>query len=198
MSRFPLGTVQIVSNGKVIAEKKTPDRETEFADRNPRRGAALDCGALFADAITFNAIMERNIAHTAAIYVTVNGQQRFAPEAAREWAARLRRHADNIRRTGRFPTAENRDEAADYVLDAARIYDAAIERHEKGLATNQLSAATRELISRVRTQAAGGKINATDRNALANLERYGDNGAREVIERIQRRYPPAGTPPAQK
>jgi hypothetical protein len=130
--------------------------------------------------------------------VTVNGKQRFAPEAAREWAARLRRHAENIRRTGRFPTPENREEAADYVLDAARIYSAAIERHEKGLSTNQLTVATGELISRVRTQAAGWKLNATDRNALANLERYGDSGAREVIERIQRRYQPTRESPTPK
>jgi hypothetical protein len=138
--------------------------------------------------VNFNAINEPNIAHTAAVYVTVNGKQRFAPEAAREWARRLRRHADNIRQKGRFPTAENRDEAADYVLDAARIYEASIELHAKGPSAARLTPATRVMISEARAKAGGLKLNTTDRDALANLERYGDAGAREVINRILGRH----------
>jgi hypothetical protein len=197
VSRYPLGRVQLVSNGKVLAEKKTDACEaelvTEIAAGEPRWIVAR-CS----DCDSFSAIMERNIAHTAGIYVTVNGKQRFAPEAAREWVVRLRRHGENIRRTGRFPTPENRDEAADYVFDAVRIYTAAIERHEQGLSANALSPATRELFSQVRARAVGWKINATDRNALANLERYGESGAREVIERIQRRCQPAEAASAPK
>ena len=191
VSRFPLGKVQIVSNGKVIAEKKTQERETELTLEIPAdepRWIAARC----AQGEKLNAIWADNVAHTAAIYVLVNGRARFNPAAAQEWAKRLRRHAENIRRTGQFPTEDNRAEAADYVLDAVRIYETLLERHAAG-APVKLPSETKALIANVRATMStlaesGCALHATDRNGLANLERYGERGAREVMERIQGRH----------
>ncbi len=191
VSRFPLGTVQIVSNGKVIAEKKTQELETELTLEIPA-GEPRWIAARCARGEKWNAIWADNVAHTAAIYVSVNGRARFNPVAAQEWIQRLRRHAENISRTGRFPTEENRAEAADYVLDAVRIYENLIEQHTAA-APVKIPAATKALIANVRAAStaiaeSGRALHATDRNGLANLERYGGRGAREVMERILGRH----------
>jgi hypothetical protein len=187
VSRFPLGTVQIVSNGKVIAEKRTPEREAELTLELPA-GEPRWLVARCAPTDQLNAIWEDKVAHTAAIYVLVNGRHRFVPTAAQEWANRLRRHAENIRRTGRFPTEDNRAEAADYVMDAVRIFEEMIARASTNAVDAHLSPVVTSLIANARAAASHVQLHATDQNGIANLERYGAAGAREVIERALGRH----------
>ena len=124
-SRFPLGTVQIVSNGKVIAEKKTQDREVELSLELPAsepRWIVARCSPNEQFAPLCGPDPNPNTAHTSAIYVNVEGHPRFAPGAAEEWIRRMTTHADDLAKTGRFANSVQRDEAVSHVRAGIEAY----------------------------------------------------------------------------
>jgi len=127
VSRQPLGSVQVVSNGAVVAERFTEETSAEMTLEVPveesrwivarasRRGG-------------FNCIERAGIAHTSAVHVVVEGRPVFRPEAARDWIARMRAHLRDIELKGRFATAAQRSAAIAYVEKGLARYERLIAR----------------------------------------------------------------------
>ena len=122
LSRLPLGRVQIVSNGVVLKEVETQEREITLecpvpADQS--RWVVARCSRCD----RWNALWQPDIAHTSAIYLHRNRQPVFRPEAAAEWVDRMRLHSRDILMKGLFANVQQRNEATAYVSESIRRYE---------------------------------------------------------------------------
>ena len=106
-SRRRIGKLQIVSNKKILKEVEIDGRtgalEIEL-DADESRWIVARCFAGGGK----RPLAERDIAHTSAIYVEVDGQNIFNPTDARNFATRLRRHALNVQKNAMFENDEQR------------------------------------------------------------------------------------------
>ena len=127
VSRQPLGVVQVVSNGVVIAEETTAETTAELAVDLPV-GESRWIVARASRGGGFNCIERAGIAHTSAVQVVVEGRGVFRPEAARDWIVRMRAHVRDIELKGRFATAGQRSEAMAYVEAGIGRYERLIAR----------------------------------------------------------------------
>ena len=127
VSREPLGVVQVVSNGVVIAEETTAEMTAEVAVELPVEESRWIV-ARASRGGGFNAIERTGIAHTSAVHVVVDGRGVFRPEAARDWIVRMRAHVRDIELKGRFATAGQRSEAMAYVAEGIGRYERLIAR----------------------------------------------------------------------
>ncbi len=127
VSREPLGVVQVVSNGVVIAEETTAEMTAELAVELPV-GESRWIVARASRGGGFNCIERTGIAHTSAVHVVVDGRGVFRPEAARDWIVRMRAHVRDIELKGRFATAGQRSEAMAYVEEGIGRYERLIAR----------------------------------------------------------------------
>ncbi len=130
VSREPLGVVQVVSNGVVIAEEATDETTAEVAVELPV-GESRWIVARASRGGGFNAIERAGVAHTSAVYVVVEGRGVFRPEAARDWIVRMRAHVRDIELKGRFATAGQRSEAIAYVEEGIGRYERLIARRSQ-------------------------------------------------------------------
>ena len=121
-SRFPLGRVQIVSNGVVLREIETQDKEADLTITIPA-GESRWIVARCSGNDQWNAIWHPNIAHTSAVYVHVDGRSVFREEAAHEWVDRMRLHIRDIQTKGLFGNATQRNEALAYAGESIRRYE---------------------------------------------------------------------------
>jgi len=121
-SRFPLGRVQIVSNGVVLREIETQDKEADLTITIPA-GESRWIVARCSGNDQWNAIWHPNIAHTSAVYVHVDGRSVFREEAAHEWIDRMRLHIRDIQTKGLFGNASQRNEALAYAGESIRRYE---------------------------------------------------------------------------
>jgi hypothetical protein len=121
-SRFPLGRVQIVSNGVVLREIETQDKEADLTITIPA-GESRWIVARCSGNDQWNAIWHPNIAHTSAVYVHVDGRSVFREEAAHEWIDRMRLHIRDIQTKGLFGNATQRNEALAYAGESIRRYE---------------------------------------------------------------------------
>lgn len=132
VSRFPIGTLQIVSNGRVLAEKRTPNSEAELdfelAAGEPRWIVAR-CSQNEQFAPLSGPETNPHAAHTSAIYVHVGGQPRFTPAAAEEWIRRMTRHAEDLAQHGVFATDAQREEAVSHVRSGIEAYRRLLAAH---------------------------------------------------------------------
>ena len=127
VSREPLGVVQVVSNGVVIAEETTAETTAELAvELSVRESRWIVARASRGGG--FNCIERTGIAHTSAVQVVVDGRGVFRPEAARDWIVRMRAHVRDIELKGRFATAGQRSEAMAYVEEGIGRYERLIAR----------------------------------------------------------------------
>ena len=121
-SRFPLGRVQILSNGVVLREIETQDKEAELTITMPA-GESRWIVARCSRNDQWNAIWHSDIAHTSAVYVHVDGKPVFREEAAHEWIDRMRLHIRDIQTKGLFGNATQRTEALAYAGESIRRYE---------------------------------------------------------------------------
>ena len=121
-SRFPLGRVQILSNGDVLREIDTQNQEAELTVTMPA-GESRWIIARCSRNNQWNAIWHADIAHTSAVYVHVDGRSVFREEAAHEWIDRMRLHIRDIQTKGLFGNATQRNEALAYSGESIRRYE---------------------------------------------------------------------------
>jgi hypothetical protein len=121
-SRFPLGRVQILSNGAVLKEIETQEKEADLTVTIPA-GESRWIVARCSRNSQWNAIWHADIAHTSAVYVHVNGRSVFRDEAAHEWIDRMRLHIRDIQTKGLFGNANQRNEALAYAGESIRRYE---------------------------------------------------------------------------
>ncbi|GEM_PF-450998 len=121
MARHPLGTVEIVSNGRVLAATNTTARTAELTLTMPA-GESRWLVARCAPTINFNVLLTPNAAHTSAIYINVDGKPRILPAAVQEWIKRMTTHANDLEKNGRFQSDAQRQEAVAHVRAGIAAY----------------------------------------------------------------------------
>ena len=130
VSRHPLGVLQVISNGQMLAQKPTREREAvielEISAGEPRWLVARA-----SQTASFNALDGPHIAHTSAIYVNVNGQSRFLDEAAGERIRRMEVHAADMEKRGRFQKPEQRAEGVGHVRSGIEVLRQLAEKYRK-------------------------------------------------------------------
>ena len=144
-SRDPLGRVQIISNGQVIAEQQTKQKSIELDCELPagesrwivarcsnRSDGRSDWG--FGN---FNAITGPGVAHTSPIYVQFNGRPRFDAAAAAYWQDRMRMQIAEVHGKGRFANKHQMQEAIDYLQTGIDMYAAMEEQVESARSRNE-------------------------------------------------------------
>jgi hypothetical protein len=120
-SRFPLGKVQIISNGQVIKELETDALQARLECDLPSDDSRWVVARCSRDD-HWNPLWHPDIAHTSAVYVHRDSPV-FRVDAARWWIDRMRLHRRDILIKGRFATEVQRQEATDYVDEAIRRYE---------------------------------------------------------------------------
>lgn len=129
LSRHPIGSLQVVANGRVIRTADIPEKEgaLEFD------WSADESGWLVARCSrnhNYSAIEEPDVAHTSAVYVTVDGKRTFRPESARYWIENMKRHAADVAQRGHYADDAQRQDELDYIGDAVRTLESAIAEQE--------------------------------------------------------------------
>lgn len=131
VSRHPIGQFQIVSNGgEILHSQQIDGTEGEISVDIPAdesRWIAARCS----QTPNFAAIAGPNVAHTSAVYVTVNGKSVFRAEAARHWAEQMRIHSADVAERAKFANDEQRKEATDYIDAGVRMFEALIQHNDK-------------------------------------------------------------------
>lgn len=141
-SRYPLGRLEIVSNGEVLHSVRTQARTHRISVQINADESRWFC-ARASRTGEWNAILAPHVAHTSAVYARIGGREVLKPEAAQGWAANVEEHICRLEATGMFETDEDRRQA----LSEARE---GLERYRK-LATDaagQTDAAPRSRASR--------------------------------------------------
>ena len=139
VSRFPLGRVQIVSNGAVMNEVETEEHEITLDCPIPTdesRWVVARCSRKN----RWNALWHPDIAHTSAVYVHREGRAVFREAAAAEWIDRMRLHTRDVLTKGLFANISQRTEATEYVDESIRRYERLIEVHRRRVAETDFAA----------------------------------------------------------
>lgn len=125
-SRNPLGRVEIVSNGDIIATLETEEKAgTLHVSLSAQEARWFVARCSRTD--SFDALAGPNIAHTSAIYVDLDGQGVFFPEAAEGWIRNVEIHRQRLLQTGNFENDAQRQEALDYIDKAISLYQKRID-----------------------------------------------------------------------
>lgn len=180
VSRFPLGKVQIVSNGEVIKEVES-DRSDITVECVIPSDVSRWVVARCSRNNKFNALWHTDIAHTSAIYIHPQGRTVFRDVAAREWIERMKFHARDILTKGRFANVKQRQEATEYVDEAIRRYQRLIELRSSSSTETSFDAQKDLLLM----QAATVSPHVHSPELLAQLREQGDfRGLSRVVESL--------------
>lgn len=174
-SRDPLGRVQIVSNGQIIAEQQTKQKSIELDCTLPagesrwivarcsnRSDGRSDWG--FGN---FNAITGPGVAHTSPVFVQVDGRPRFDAAAAAYWQDRMRMHMADVRGKGRFANKHQLQEAIDYLQTGVEMYAAMDEQVESARSRDETFAQAKKRLANVVRRFRASPLRAT---VLAKVE----------------------------
>lgn len=128
-SRHPIGRLQIVSNGVVIGSLETDETVASLSLTVPANEPRwFTARASRSD--SFDALSGPDIAHTSGIYVEVDGEAVFFPEAAEGWIDNLGVHRQRLVQTGNFENDDQLQEALDYIDEAIGMYRDRIDAHK--------------------------------------------------------------------
>ncbi len=126
-SRFPIGRLQLLSNGEVLKEIETNEHMAEIQmDMTSQESRWFVARCSRND--QWNAIWQPHVAHTSAVYVHVDHLPVFRKDAALEWINRMHLHTRDIRTKGMFGNNTQRQEAIAYTEESIRRYERLISR----------------------------------------------------------------------
>lgn len=129
-SRFPIGNFQIISNeGEILSETNVIGNEAKLTIEIPAdksRWIVARCS----QNDNYGAILGPNVAHTSAIYITIDDQPVFYEKAAQHWANQMRKHSKDISLRAAFANDEQRKEAVGYIDDGVKMYEELIKRNK--------------------------------------------------------------------
>lgn len=137
VSRYPIGVLQVVSNGgEVLREVQSSRTDAELRFTMPvdsSRWFVARCSqnehfAPIRTAETYHTARP-HIAHTSGIYVDVDGEPVFRKQAAEEWITLLKQLNDDIKARAVFANDAQRQEALDYIRDGIQQYEVLIEKY---------------------------------------------------------------------
>ncbi len=121
-SRRELGTLQIVVNGKVVAQKSTKGHTAELDVNLAIDEPSWVCARCSPIPWSYWVFTGADIAHTSAIYLDVEGRRRFNAKAAIWFAKQMQQHAGDVEAKALFDTADQRRESVDYIRKGAEAY----------------------------------------------------------------------------
>ena len=121
LSRRPVGTFELVSNGEVLRSVTTEAKMAVIeADLN------ADASRWFAVRASrgsdFNALNHPDTAHSSAVYVRVDGREVVREDAVRFWIDNVERHAGRVRTLARFENDAQRREALEHIEQGRQVY----------------------------------------------------------------------------
>lgn len=122
MSRRPLGTLQLVHDGRVVKALETSDREAKLQVDLPLAESGWVV-ARCAPSGRYSAIEGPDIAHTSAVYLTVDGRPVFRAPAAQYWIENMRQHAANVASNAVYENDAQRREQVDYINQAIAVLE---------------------------------------------------------------------------
>ncbi len=129
-SRFPIGNFQIVSNGgEILCQTNVPSCNAKLTIKIPvekSRWIVARCS----QTDNYSPIFGLNVAHTSAIYITVDEQPVFREEAAQHWAKQMRLHSKDIAERAHFANDDQRKEAVSYIDAGVKMFEKLIECHK--------------------------------------------------------------------
>ncbi len=124
VSRFPLGTVEIVANGEVVKSVRTDAREAVLSLDLPADRSRWFCLRASRSGRSYDALSGPDIGHTSAVYTRVEGREVLRREALEFWIDNVRRHAERVRVLGVFRAPAHREEALAHIAEGLRVYEA--------------------------------------------------------------------------
>jgi hypothetical protein len=127
VSRAPVGTLQVVSNGEVLRTVQSGEKETAIQFELPAEASRWFVVRASRSGSSFNAIDGPDIAHSSAIYVRVSGREVVRREAVEFWIDNVRQHAQRVETTARFANADQRKEALDHIAEGLARYEALLK-----------------------------------------------------------------------
>jgi hypothetical protein len=130
-SRFPLGNFQIVTNqGEILSQTSTHKTSSELMVEIP---AEQSCWftARCSQTNEYSALKGMNIAHTSAIYVTVDEKPICRLEAVAYWIELLKRHAENVKANANYANDQQRQEELDYIHQAVGKYESLLSESKQ-------------------------------------------------------------------
>lgn len=123
-SRHPIGNLEIVSNaGAVVASVTTEEQSAEIEFETVVDGPAwftARCG----NGPSYDALLERDTAHTSAVFVDVDGRGVIDPRAAQFWVANVKLHRQRFLETANFESDAHREEALAWINRGLAAYEA--------------------------------------------------------------------------
>jgi hypothetical protein len=127
VSRYPVGTLQLVSNGEVLQSVTTEEREAtiEF-DIVAEKSRWFTARVSHTD--QYDCLTGPDIAHTSAVYVVVDGREVIRREAVEFWMQNVRQHSERIRTVAQFANDEQRQEALQHVAEGLAKYESLLTR----------------------------------------------------------------------
>jgi hypothetical protein len=130
VSRFPLGAFELVSNGEVLKSVKTEKTEALIEMELIAGESRWFCVRASRNG-NYDALSGPDIAHTAAIYVRVDGKETLRREAIQFWIENIQRHMARIRQIANFANDDQRQEALAHVQEGLAKYQALLQKAEK-------------------------------------------------------------------
>ena len=127
LSKRPLGTFEVVSNGEVLKSVTTNDTEAAF-DFELKTDGPRWLTARASRTGNYDALSGPDIAHTSAVYVDVAGKTVFRPEAAEWWIKNIRQHRERVRLLANFANDTQRRDALAHIDEGIRRYQELIDR----------------------------------------------------------------------
>lgn len=121
-SRRPIGRLQVYSSHQLLAEVVTNELQASIDVSLPidaSRWVVARCSA----GSSWKPIEEEDVAHTSAIFVTVDGERLFEPAAADAWKAECLAGGADVYAFGFFASEAQRLEAVQVFDDGAAVYD---------------------------------------------------------------------------
>ncbi len=128
VSRYPLGRVQIIRNGEIIADRRTPDdRLILQVDVHVQDSLwlAARCSGMPNE---WNPLRRYDIAHTSAVYALVDRRPVLEPASIRHWIEYLEAHIQRIQTMAVYEHAWQRQEQVNYLRQALRKYQALLHQ----------------------------------------------------------------------
>lgn len=121
-SRHPLGTLEIVANGKVLKSVQTSATSRTLRLRLRADESRWVCARASRNRV-WNAILAPDVAHTSAVYTRVDGREVLRSDAAQFWVTNVATHIARLEATGVFATEGQRRQALDEAREGLRRYE---------------------------------------------------------------------------
>lgn len=123
ISRFRVGSLQIIRNGSVLAEKTIITNRGELSLVVPVEGSAWFAARCSDTPGTWFMLNSYNIAHTSAVYTPVDKKPVLQVQAIEHWIEYLNLHMERIRSQAVYKEAWQREEQVAYLKQALRRYE---------------------------------------------------------------------------